>query len=167
MNHLHHNQSIGNDQNIIPLLKKVLVIRSYPDKMTLMELDLVRSSPRFADFIVEYCYPGDSVYESVTTAIDDLHPDVILLHTGSAFSKQPVVILEAMLEIKRIYPNVRLGVEHKANYRSYRHDNYMELETKYPDTIDISDDSFITWNFSSLDIFEDTEEMHFLEELFF
>jgi hypothetical protein len=126
---------------------KVLVVYSWDDDISQNRYTILRPIARRAgyDFIQCFAVPhprriptATLVAEMITSAVKQHHPDVLLIHTGAAYHRSPEAFTEAIRQIHQRYPALRLGIERRFG---------AEL--------------------GSLSFFEQSEEMHNIEQTFF
>jgi hypothetical protein len=130
------------------VMLKVLVVYSYDDDTSQMRYTLLRDALRKAPFEFEQCFALPSsthkttkniVNAMVSRAIDQFKPDVLLIHTGAAYSRGPEQYTEAVIQLHQNYPNLRFGLERR----------YAQPDLKY------------------LALFEMSDEMQSIERAFF
>ncbi|PXF56872.1 MAG: hypothetical protein C4B58_11790 [Deltaproteobacteria bacterium] len=111
----------------LPLVanKKVLVIESIADDLTLRRDRMINESPRMQGIHVEYLYAcaekedgslefhASSFARDLRVRIANRNPDFVLLHTGIAFHRYRRALLEAIRMTREQFPQVRFGYQEK------------------------------------------------------
>jgi hypothetical protein len=122
---------------------------SWDDYISEHRWHIISTSPRTTDFDVRQCFAlsdenshtsTEQLTERITASITEHQPEVLLVHTGAAFKRQPEIFISALTQIHETYPPLRLGFEPDPRY----------LEICL-----------------TSGLFEDSEDMRRIEELFF
>jgi hypothetical protein len=128
-------------------MMKVLVAYSWDDDISQRRYMIMQAVAKEAGYDFAQCFvvpsprthpSPDVITDMISTAVHELHPDVLLIHTGAVYHRAPDSFAEAVRRIHQMYPALRLGVERRP-----------ELEL------------------SDLSIFEQSEEMQRIERTFF
>lgn len=126
---------------------KVLVAYSWDDDISQRRYARMKEIASRAGYDFEQCFAvpqprivptPDLVNKMISSAVDQFHPDVLLIHTGAAYHRAPDAFSEAVRQIHRKYPDLRLGFEHQPEVQ-----------------------------LADLSVFERTEEMASIERTFF
>lgn len=115
---------------------KVLVVYSWDDDTSQMRYEHLRGALRKAPFQFEQCFAlpaprhettSDMVIAMISRAIDQFEPDLLLIHTGAAYNRNPEQYSEAVLQIHKLYPTLRLGLERRYALQSLKDSGMFEI----------------------------------------
>jgi hypothetical protein len=125
-------------------MPKVLILYSWDDEISQKRLAAQRSSPYLGGYDFEHSFAlknesdkieEELIFQRTIDALDSFRPDVLLLHTGAAFHRDPEAFFRIAEKIHDHDHSLRLGIESRGRWGG--------------------------------EVFEDSEEMHQLEDLFF
>src|ERR1043166_1308877 len=103
---------------------KVLVLFSWNDDISERRYHLMREDRRLARYDFEQMFalassdetPEASILiDRISEALDEIRPDVLLIHTGAAFHRAPEVFAATIRTIATSYSHLRLGYEHRVS----------------------------------------------------
>lgn len=128
---------------------RVLLLYSWDDDISQRRWHIISRSPRIQDINVNQTFAlldrGEAVTpeilsERIQRAVLEHKPDVLLMHTGTAFRRQPAVFLSAFGTLRTVFPALRLGFELRPGFEELCRGS---------------------------GVFEDSPEMHEIEHLLF
>jgi hypothetical protein len=129
--------------------QSILIVYSWDDYISHNRWNIISASPLTQGFIVRQCFAlahemaqtsPEDLATRLCAAVTEQTPDILLTHTGVAFRRQPDVFIAALRKVKEAFPSLRMGFEHKMGMSSIRQES---------------------------GLFEDSEDMHEIETLFF
>jgi len=101
---------------------KVLVMYSWDDDTSKRRWEWLSKGADLQGIVLSQCFALNSSKETVSSdrvcqrlvaAIENLHPDIVLIHTGAAYHRAPSAFAEVARTISGSYPNIRLGFERR------------------------------------------------------
>ncbi len=103
---------------------RVLVIFSWDDDTSQARHERMRQDRRLKsyDFHQRFALPSprtqpevNGLFAMISTAIEKVKPDVLLIHTGAAYHRSPQAYAKCLLRIRETYPTLRLGLERRGD----------------------------------------------------
>lgn len=101
-------------------LTRVLVIFSWDDDVSQNRYERMRQDQRLRpyEFHQRFALPSphtrpntDLLYAMISTAVENVQPDVLLIHTGAAYHRSPESFAKCLLRLRGNYPTLRLGLQ--------------------------------------------------------
>ena len=99
-------------------MQKVLVVYSWDDATSQRRYQHHRQDPNIQAYNFEQCFalasPGqrpeaENIFSRVSMAIDSFGPDVVLMHTGAAYHREPQELISCFIRLKEVYPAALLS----------------------------------------------------------
>ncbi len=128
---------------------KVLIVFSWNDFVSRNRYDIMLESPLLKGFEIFECFAVGSPHVKTTAKKLFAHlkgqvakkkPEIVLLNAGVAFMENPYVFIEAFQMLKKAYPKLRFGIERQSSLVHF---------------------------YSGLGLFEESDDMTAIVELFF
>lgn len=137
--------------------KRVLFLLSIDDDEMKKRYKLMVKSLRLKDYTIEFFFillslgepiKASKFFGRIKKAIKDFRPEILFLHKGIAFQKNPQAIIDAFIELKKIYPSLKFGIERRPSI----FEDIISESLKTPEILE--------------EIFEDSEEMRIFNDFF-
>lgn len=130
-------------------MKNIILISSWLDDITKRRQKIMSESPYLKDYKITHVFASqnpygtvipDTFYENLKVNLNENATELVLVHTGASFYQHPNEYIEALIRVRKDFPNLKFGVERG------------RIDDKDLDEIGI---------------FDNVEEVRKIEELFF
>lgn len=117
-------------------VERIILLDSINDRITRNRASLQNESPLLTDYRVEHCYianvnvPDNEsysealdayklTYEDLFNRLDEMvksfKPEIILVHIGIGFRKDPEIVIKVLSDIKKKYLQLQIGSDRKTS----------------------------------------------------
>src|SRR3989304_661442 len=117
-------------------VERIILLDSINDKITRYRASLQNNSPLLTDYRIEHCYIAnvnvpdneseyaaldayDLTYGDLFSRLDEkvksFNPEMILVHLGIGFKKDPETVTKVLFDIKKKYPQLQIGSDRQTS----------------------------------------------------